>query len=179
MPRAATKEDLITSANKNFEKLITLVEALTPKELATEFAFATDDRHKQAHWSRDKNLRDVLTHLYQWHQLLISFVCANQNGERKPFIPAPYNWKTYGKMNEKFWEMHQSTPQDKAMQMLEQSHKQVLNLAQSFSNDELFSKGKFGWVGDSTLGSYFVSSTASHYDWAIKKLNEHKRYCAK
>ena len=28
---------------------------------------------------------------------------------------------------------------------------------------------KFDWTGNTTLGSYFISSTASHYDWAIKK----------
>lgn len=28
------------------------------------------------------------------------------------------------------------------------------------------------------LGSYFVSVTASHYDWAMKKLKAHKKNCA-
>ena len=33
------------------------------------------------------------------------------------------------------------------------------------------------WVGGSTLGSYFVSCTSSHYDWAIKKLKAHIKNC--
>ena len=33
------------------------------------------------------------------------------------------------------------------------------------------------WVGGSTLGSYFVSTTSSHYDWAMKKLKAHKKNC--
>ena len=37
------------------------------------------------------------------------------------------------------------------------------------THEELFSKKVYKWVGGSTLGSYFVSSTSSHYDWAIKK----------
>ena len=44
-------------------------------------------------------------------------------------------------------------------------------------NEELFSKGTYKWVGGSTLGSYFVSTTSSHYDWAIKKLKAHQRNC--
>jgi hypothetical protein len=28
----------------------------------------------------------------------------------KPFLPEPYDWKTYGDMNVKFWEKHQTTP---------------------------------------------------------------------
>lgn len=33
------------------------------------------------------------------------------------------------------------------------------------------------WVGGSTLGSYFVSCTSSHYDWAMKKLKAHQKNC--
>ena len=45
----------------------------------------------------------------------------------------------------------------------------------SFNNDELFSKGYFPWTGGTTLGSYCVSTTSSHYDWAIKKINKYKK----
>ena len=62
--------------------------------------------------------------------------------------------------------------------MLAESHAKVMALAETFSNEELFSKGAFPWVGGSTLGSYFVSNTSSHYDWAMKKLKAHKKNCA-
>ena len=61
--------------------------------------------------------------------------------------------------------------------MLEKSHNEVLRLAESFSDEELFSKGVYQWTGGSVLGSYFVSTTASHYDWAVKKLKAHIRNC--
>lgn len=57
---------------------------------------------KEAHWNRDKNVRDVLVHLYEWHQLLLNWVNANCKGEVKPFLPEPYNWKTYPTMNVEF-----------------------------------------------------------------------------
>ncbi|MFD1898932.1 ClbS/DfsB family four-helix bundle protein [Enterococcus termitis] len=38
-------------------------------------------KKRKAHWLRDQNLRDVLIHLYEWHQLLLSWVISNQNGE--------------------------------------------------------------------------------------------------
>lgn len=57
--------------------------------------------------------------------------------------------------------------------MFEKSHKEVLELATTFTNEQLFSKKVFKWVGGSTLGSYFVSATSSHYEWAIKKLKAH------
>jgi hypothetical protein len=52
-----------------------------------------------------------------------------------------------------------------------------MKLADTFSNEELFSKGTYKWVGGSTLGSYFVSNTASHYDWAMKKIKAHIKNC--
>ena len=77
------------------------------------------------------------------------------------FLPEPYNWKTYGAMNVGFWEKHQSTTLNKAKEILIKSHKDVMDLAETFSTEQLFSKGTYKWVGGSTLGSYFVSVTAS------------------
>lgn len=178
MGRPTTKTDLFTAANTNYEKLNTLISELTKQELETPFDFSQDAKKKEAHWKRDKNLRDILIHLYEWHQLLLNWVQSNQNGGDKPFLPKPYNWKTYGDMNMEFFRKHQSTPLDDAKHMLQESHSEVLKLVETFSDAELFTKGVFKWVGGSTLGSYFVSVTASHYDWAIKKLKAHKKNCA-
>lgn len=174
MARPTTKADLIVAANENFAKLWKLIDSLPEEAQNAEFNFeeATADK-SEAHWSRDKNLRDVLVHLYEWHRLLLNWVHANQNGESKPFIPSPYNWKTYGEMNVEFWKKHQGTPLSKAKEMLENSHSEVLKLIEGFSNDELFSKKFFSWAGTSSLGSYCVSATASHYDWALKKVKLH------
>ena len=179
MSRPKTKEDLMTSAKENYEKLGAIISKMSEEELNTPFDFSKDEKKKEAHWRRDKNLRDVLIHLYEWHQLILNWVNSNKNGEEKAFLPQPYNWKTYGEMNVEFFKKHQDTPLQKAKEMLKQSHINVLDLAETFTNDELFSKGTYEWVGGSVLGSYFVSVTSSHYDWAIKKLKAHQRNCKK
>lgn len=177
MGRPATKTDLLAAAETNYEKLQELISGLTVAELDTPFDFSGDVKKKEAHWGRDKNLKDVLVHLYEWHQLLLNWVNANKSGEAKPFIPEPYNWKTYGQMNVEFWRKHQDTSLEDAKEMLGRSHNEVLRLAETFSNEELFSKGVYKWVGGSTLGSYFVSTTSSHYEWAMKKLKAHRKIC--
>ena len=177
MARPKTKENLMIAAKENFEKLNTLISKMSDKELTTPFDFSKDEKKKEAHWKRDKNLRDVLIHLYEWHQLILNWVESNQKGEEKPFIPQPYNWRTYGDMNVEFWKKHQNTSLEDATRALEKSHKDVLKLAENFTNEELFSKKVYKWVGGSTLGSYFVSATSSHYDWAIKKLKAHQKNC--
>lgn len=178
MSRPTTKTDLISAAATNYEKMNILISGLTEKELSAPFNFSGDEKKKEAHWKRDKNLRDILVHLYEWHQLLLNWIQSNQNGENKPFLPQPYNWKTYGDMNVGFWEKHQNTTLEDAKSMLEKSHEEVIKLAETYSNEELFSKGIYKWVGESPLGSYFVSVTSSHYDWAMKKLKAHRKNCA-
>ena len=177
MARPQTKENLMIAAKENFEKLNTLISKMSDKELTTPFDFSKDEKKKEAHWKRDKNLRDVLIHLYEWHQLILNWVESNQKGEEKPFIPQPYNWRTYGDMNVEFWKKHQNTSLEDATKALQKSHKEVSELAEKFTNEELFSKKVYKWVGGSTLGSYFVSATSSHYDWAIKKLKAHQKNC--
>lgn len=174
MARPITKRDLIQAGNDMYEKMITMLDSIPKEELNRTFAFDVENE-KQAHWKRDKNLRDVLIHLYEWNQLLLNWVQANQAGETKQFLKEGYNWKTYGEMNIEFWEKHQITSYETALELLTESHKQVMELAKDFSNEELFSKGIFPWVGGSTLGSYFVSATSSHYDWAVKKIRKFKK----
>jgi len=173
MSRATTKTDLIIAANEQFDKLWKLIDTMSDGQQNATFADEMAAAGKEAHWSRDKNLRDVLVHLYEWHQLLLNWINANCNGEAKPFLPEPYNWKTYPAMNVEFWKKHQNTPLIEAKKMLKESHKNVIALIDPFSNDELFAKKSFAWTGTSTLGAYCVSATSSHYDWAIKKVKTH------
>lgn len=173
MPRAQTKQDLILTANDKMKKLLALIESIPTEKQNLDFTFDADKMGKEAHWKRDKNLRDVLVHLYEWHQLLLIWVRNNQIGKSQPFLPPPYNWRTYGDMNVELWNKHQDTSYKKSLEIVKTSHEEVIKLVEGFSNDELFNKNVFEWVGGSTLGQYCVSATASHYDWAMKKVKAH------
>jgi hypothetical protein len=137
-----------------------------PKE-KQQAAFSFEDR--------DKNLRDVLVHLYEWHQLLLNWVRSNRAWNATNFLPEPYNWKTYPQMNVEFWKKHQTTPFEEAVALLKKSHADVMELIETFSDEELFTKKFFPWTGTTHLGSYVISSTSSHYDWAMKKMKQHMK----
>ena len=170
MPRPTTKADLIQAANEQFAKLWTLIGEMSDEEKRTDIVPN----------ERDKNVRDILVHLYEWHCLLLNWIRSNTNRNPAPFLPAPYNWKTYPQMNVVFWEKHQNTSYTDAETMLKKTHKEVLALIETFSNEALFSKGTFDWTGTTTLGSYCVSATSSHYDWAIKDIKKAlKKYRAR
>ena len=180
MPRPTTKNDLMIVAKESYEKLNLLISKMTSEELNTPFDFSKDKNKKEAHWNRDKNVRDVLIHLYEWHQLMLKFIENNADGKSNIlFLPPEYSWKTYGAMNVMFWNRHQNTSLERAKAMFAESHEKVLALADKYSNEELFTKKYFSWTGTTDLGSYFVSTTSSHYDWAMKKLKAHQKNCKK
>ncbi|GMC08493.1 hypothetical protein K5E_06320 [Enterococcus thailandicus] len=174
MARPKTKTDLMFLAEEKFVALMELVNTLTDEEQKAPFTFdeAFLTKKKEKHWRRDKNIRDVFIHLYEWHQLLLTWVKENQAGQEISFLPSPYNWRTYGEMNEAFVEKHQTTSLEQAKKLLEQSHHEVMTVINSFTNEELFEKNQLSWTGHSTLGSYCVSSTSSHYEWVIKKIKQ-------
>lgn len=174
MVRPTNKRDLIKVGNASYGKMTALLNTLPQESLRQNFTFDVE-KEKQAHWQRDKNLRDVLIHLYEWHKLLLDWIVANQKGEKRQFLKEGYNWKTYGKMNEEFWVKHQHTSYEEAYSLLAQTHHEVMKLAEIFSNEELFEKNVYPWVRGSTLGSYFVSATSSHYEWAMKKIRKFKK----
>lgn len=177
MPRPTTQKDLIEAANAQFEKLWKTIDALTAAERSTEFTFpdAFTEKHKEAHWKRDRNLRDVLIHLYEWNRLFIEWVSANESGTDRAFLPEPYTWKNYGELNVEFFRRHQTTSFETAEKLLRESHAEVLTLLEKESNESLFSKGYYEWTGGTTLGSYAVSVAPGHYDWAINKIKAHVR----
>ena len=173
MSRPTTKQELLSAAQTQFEKLWRTIDSMTQQQRETQFCFGADYAGKEAHWSRDQNIRDVLVHLYEWHMLLFNWIEANMRGDMQPFLPAPYNWSNYAGMNISFWEKHQSTPYEKAEELLKESHARVLGRLESCSDEALFVRAHFSWTGTTTLGAYCVSATSSHYDWAIKKLKAH------
>ncbi len=101
---------------------------------------------------------------------MLNWVNNNTTGNNEPFLPHPYNWRNYGEVNIEFWKNHQNTTLKNSEELFLKSHDEVIKLANTFTSDDLFSKDSFPWGGGSTLGSYFVSATVSHYEWALKNL---------
>ena len=174
MARAQSKEELITFSEESWQKLCSLINSLNEETKNDNFTFNVEDK-KEKHWARDKNLRDVMVHLYEWHQLLINFVEKNKRGEKTPFLPSPYNWKNYGEMNDNFQINGQKKSLSEITQQLSESHMELITLIENFSNKELFTKKYFYWTGSTSLGQYFQSSMSSHYEWAYKKIKLHKK----
>lgn len=60
MARPQNKTDLLLQGSENYQKLIDLITSMPPNLQRGTFPF--DDR--------DKNIRDVLCHLHEWHLMM-------------------------------------------------------------------------------------------------------------
>ena len=76
--------------------------------------------------------------------------------------------------------MPRPTPKADLIQAANDQFAKLWTLIGEMSDEELFSKGVFDWTGTTTLGSYCVSATSSHYNWAFKDIKKAlKKYRAR
>jgi len=165
MPRPKTKDGLLELSQKNFAILNDLVDSYSSDEQNAEFPAGTMNR----------NIRDVLAHLHHWHLMMLEWYEIGMRGE-KPEMPAKgYTWKTVPDLNRNIWEKYRNVDLKKVRKNLNQSHQQLEKVIEQHSNEELFEKKRYKWTGTTSLGSYLISATSSHYDWAIKLIKRAKR----
>lgn len=151
----------MTAAESEFAKLITLL-ATVPPAVRDDIAWQApiDDQ--------SRNPRDVLTHVHAWHLLTLGWYEAGERGE-KPAIPGPgLTWRDLPTLNARIWTDFEHTSYGEAVRLVTESHQRILDVIDSRTDTELFTKKLYPWTGTTSLGAYLVSASSSHYVWAIK-----------
>ena len=165
MPRPTNKQELKAAANEQFAKLLRLIDAMPDEHQTANFVFE----------DRDKNVRDVLMHLHEWHNMVQRWHKTGVIEGGLPEVPGKgYTWRTLPGLNKEIWEECQGVSLQEAKILLKNSHKTIIEIVDGHINTELFARGVYKWTKSTTLGAYFVGCTSSHYEWAMKKLKKHK-----
>lgn len=86
MARPKTKTELLNAAETQYERLNRLIDNMGSDKQHETFDPSLTRMSKEAHWTRDKNLRDILAHLYEWQQMLLSFVDNNSQSMLNRFF---------------------------------------------------------------------------------------------
>ncbi|PKK94436.1 MAG: hypothetical protein CVV60_06445 [Tenericutes bacterium HGW-Tenericutes-5] len=163
------KKELIDKANFEFERLMKLIQSLPMEVINAEMEF----QDLSGHWQRDKNVRDVITHLYEWNGLLYNWITSNKSGERRSYLPSEYSWSDYSGLNNEFWNKHQMTSLTLGLKLFRRSHKEIIELINCLTEDELFDKSYYAWTENEMLAEYVDETTGNHYLWAIDKIEKH------
>ncbi|MEK4246373.1 ClbS/DfsB family four-helix bundle protein [Psychrobacillus sp. FSL K6-2684] len=153
------KEVLILNSDRNFKSLLEIIESVPSRKRSVSIETL----------ERDKNFRDVIMHLYEWHVMLERWYREGMDGDI-PFMPAPgYKWSTIKLLNMQIWKNYQDVTLNQAIKKFKLSHERVMNLIKAHTNEEIMTKKYYKWTKTSNLYSYFAANTSNHYIWAIKK----------
>jgi hypothetical protein len=160
MPRPSNKEDLLSAMQTEHEALEKALEALTEEQITTV--------RRATKWS----IKDVLAHLSAWEQMVIGWYETGRKG-RTPVVPSEkFNWAQLPALNKEIYEKHRTRPLKAVLRGFHDSFAQVRKTIQGISEADLFTPGRYAWTKTTTLGSYFVSCTSSHYNWARKEVRK-------
>ena len=119
-----------------------------------------------------------MSDLHEWQVLMREFVQNIREGHPRDYLPDEYR-HNYHEMDKMLVEKHQGTPLEDADRLLRQTHEEMLSLADSFTDEELFTKGFCKNTYTTTMAAYFVSVTSSPYGQAVKLLKTHQKNCRK
>lgn len=153
MARARNKTELLEFSKAEYEKLLNSVNGLSQDQIK-EPVFG------------NRTVKDIVAHLYAWQNLFLDWYEKGMAGE-KPHIPAAgYSWAQIPKLNEDLYKQYKGLAWDEALRLFERSHRKVMALVKTHTDEELTTKKKYPWTGSTNLASYLASSTSSHYVWA-------------
>lgn len=158
MSRPTTRAELLERISSDYQALRSVVETVPVNSRETPGACEQ--------WS----VKDLLAHLDAWHELFLTWEDSGRRGEA-PEMPAPgMTWKQTPELNEAIWQRTRHDSWSDVTSRLDDSHARVLDVVDAYSDDDLFTKKRYPWTGSTSVGSYAVSATTSHYDWARKQV---------
>lgn len=158
MQRPTTKDELLATIDTDYTALLAQVNRFSLAEQQLPGI--------NGEWA----VKDILTHLTAWEQLFLGWYQAGARGET-PVTPAPghtWGWKSLSELNQHIFSEHKDKSSAEAAQALAASHEQVVALIQSLGEEELFTPGRYGWLGKATLEASIRANTYNHYRWATK-----------
>lgn len=160
MPRPDTKDLLLSESEKERHALEETLDELAPEDFTLGGVVGE--------WS----VKDVLAHLYEWEQMVLSWLAAGRKGET-PAVPAEgFKWSQLPALNEMIRVKHERESLERIQQLYADSHKEIMETIFSLSEETLFTPGLYPWMNKNTLAAYFTSATSSHYRWARKEIRK-------
>jgi hypothetical protein len=141
----------IVAERRQLEKNL---EGLTPQEMVEEGVIGG--------WS----VKDILAHLADWEGRFLGWYEAGLRGE-VPQTPAPgLSWSQMDTLNQQIYEKHRDRSLEDVQVEFQRSYQRLLRTVEEIPEEDLFTPGRYAWMGKGTLAGYILANTANHYRWA-------------
>jgi hypothetical protein len=160
MARPMTREELLADIRHEREALDAFLAGLGPDDLLAPDVVGE--------WS----VKDVLSHLAAWEQLLLTWYEAGRRGE-VPRTPAEdLGWSQLREVNRRIRDRERDTPLAAVQAVCAASHEATLAVVSGMANDELFGRGVYAWLKSGTLAGFVAACTGEHYAWARTQIRK-------
>lgn len=149
-----TKAELLQAMEMEHGRLLAAIEAVPVEHRETAGVGHA--------WS----VKDVLAHLVAWKRMFLGWYAAGRRGEN-PRTPAEdLNWRQTPALNQRIYEEWRGKSWTFVEKEFNASWAEMMALAQSLPEEELFRKGLYPWMRVWPLGRWIAANTSSHYRWA-------------
>lgn len=150
--------DIVTHADARLAALVRHADALPDYAVTEDF--------------RGDRVADVFAHLYGWHQLLLGWLKAEDEGVT-PAFPAPgYSWEQLSELNGALISDQAHLDYSQLRDLLHHSHRDVCEALLARNDDALFSPTARPWLGGGSLGEVAHQCLGPHYEWGESMLGQ-------
>jgi hypothetical protein len=112
------------------------------------------------------SVKDVLAHLVDWEQRFLGWYEAGRRGER-PAVPAPgIGWDELDLLNRQIYQRNRGRPLEEVLTDFHASYARVFAVIRDIPEDEIFTPGRYSWLGENAMVGPILANTANHYRWA-------------
>ncbi len=160
MPAATNKADLIAATEKDFAKLLTLLDSVSEEQADL---CAKDET---------QSIKDTIAHRAHWLGLFFVWYEGGLAGENVQ-TPAPgYKWNQLKPYNAEVIEASRGQSWAEILVALQTGHDKLLSFMKSGDDDLLYTPKLYPWMNNWTLGRWAEASGPSHYRSAAKYIRK-------
>jgi hypothetical protein len=167
----ANKKELLELSEFYFNNLLKFIESLPDEAKNRIYSNGELDGAEQYHWGKDepdKRIADVICHLHEWNVMMKNWYRIGMSG-KIPAMPAEdVTWQNLPVLNHRIYLKYKETNLKDAIELFKKSYKDLVDLVEKHSDEELFSLNKYEWTGKLSLGALFTANMSEHYYWGLK-----------
>jgi len=152
-----TRTLLLVEAEKQRDELSAMLGRMTREQLLWPGAYG---------WSA----KDHVAHLAEWERLFFGWYEAGARGEDPPVPAEGYTWATIDALNRQIYDRHRDDQLEHVLADWQRMSRQLIALAQSISEVDLYTPGRYTWTGRGTLASFVYECGPNHYRWAAVEI---------